>query len=91
MKFPVGDIVSYKGSQAKVLSVEPATPYSSSPIYKLRIMSSLDIIYANEDDLKYSESWEDYITKTSSIKCECGSKYTSFPEIHSFWCPKKEE
>lgn len=24
---------------------------------------------------------------TVEIKCECGSKYTSHPNIHSYWCP----
>lgn len=27
--------------------------------------------------------WEEEDT----IKCECGAKHTTFPDIHSTWCP----
>jgi hypothetical protein len=34
--------------------------------------------------------WTDLFPENAS-GCECGSKYTSFPDAHMFYCPKWKE
>jgi hypothetical protein len=47
------------------------------------------VLMTDDDDYRWLDlEDDDFVDEpTQEIKCECGVKYSSHPNIHSEWCP----
>lgn len=84
--FNVGDYVRVRtsGKTGYIRQVFPADYWNGNDHeYSVELDNGEGCVNLVERVLEY----------VNSPKCECGAKYTSFPQIHSYWCTlyKKED
>lgn len=88
-------------TEVEVLEAYPAGKPHSKNEYFVRSTTDSDVeFYAREntlsrpvrnylEDLYYAYSYKTGLNKSVSpfSVCECGAKFTDFPDAHSDWCP----
>ena len=83
MEFKLDEVVIYKDLEWIIKEIIP-TPNGKEYWLEYPIGCGAGI-YASYDDLIEDM---DISNMDISTKCECGAKHTSFPTMHSNWCPK---